>query len=144
VSESIQHSQLVERLLQWTNDHYPTWEGMPVVITADHTARYDGRRPRRIGEAIPDIYATSLPVAFCLIGEAKTTFDLETTHSQNQILCFLEYLRYQEHPFFVLATPWNLINTARNLVRVLVRRVEAQSVNLVFLQDIQGMTPRNA
>ena len=142
VSESTKHNQLVEKLLLWINQNYPSWNGMPVVITADHTPKYEGRRPPKIGEAVPDVYATSLPMAFCIIGEAKTTVDLETGHSQRQMACFLEYLRFQEHSWFVLATPWNLINTARNITRALVRKVEAENVNLVFLQDIEGIPPR--
>lgn len=141
MSDSILHYRLVERLILWASVNYPDWKGNPVITSADHVQTHEGRRPPKIGDAIPDLYITSVPIQFCLIGEAKTTYDLETVHSQNQLSQFLRYLRHQDDPWLVLATPWNLINTARNLMRVLAQREEASCVNLAFIQDIGAIHP---
>lgn len=53
-----------------------------------------------------------------IVGEAKTSFDLERKHSLAQYESYLNYCeRYDGESYFILSTTWQYQNTAKNLLK---------------------------
>lgn len=112
--ESATHAGLVKALITFAERELGTLADLSVRDDAVRPLR--GERPPRIYGYVPDVFATDVPTTATLIGEAKTRSDLETEHSQRQILAFLRYLSQTPNGVFVLSVPLSAVPTARRLV----------------------------
>ena len=113
--ESVQHMQLVERIVRYiARVHGPSGD---VIVFHDLPGPLGCEKPPRISGFVPDVYATNMPHSITLLGEAKTEDDLETYHSRQQIKAYLAFLSQCHHGKFILAVPWQLAATAWNLVK---------------------------
>lgn len=83
--------------------------------------------PLKIDDFRPDVFAEDTNGRI-IIGEAKTTKDLETLHSKNQIKCFIRHLMKKEDSVFILAVPLYSLNAAKNLIRIIKRGLGAENV----------------
>ena len=135
--ESLQHLRLVERILSYLRKHYvgvqqlATLHDLPGVIGCD--------KPPKIGVYRPDIYAIDAPLTTTIVGEAKTQSDLETQHTREQFLSFMEFLRLQPKPVLVVAVPWQVKTAARSLLDGLARHLQIRSIELVVLDDVESL-----
>lgn len=68
--------------------------------------------PPNIDGSRPDIYGRSRDFQFELIGEAKTSSDLDTKHSAKQFSSYLKWCALSEMRTFVLATEWDHVRYA--------------------------------
>ena len=68
---------------------------------------------------MPDVYAKCLSDHTEVLGEAKTATDLETQHSQEQLLAFLRYCANTGKASLILAVPWDMAPSARALLKTL-------------------------
>jgi len=89
-------------------------------------------KPDFIAGFRPDLFARA-PGRLTLIGEAKTTTDLETEHTQRQVAAFLQFLSSVPGAVFVMATPWPAHASAQNLVGKVARQMGITKVELRFL-----------
>ena len=96
------------------------------MVFADHH-RFGNDRPATIGGYIPDVFASDVPATFQVVGEAKTSADLETKRSRRQIIAFLDHLALYERSSFYLAVPYFTAPRARYIVK-LARRAEHDAV----------------
>lgn len=86
------------------------------------------------GNFIPDIYYNYQDVL--IIGEAKTTADFERSHSLKQYDAYIRECEiYPGESILVLAIPWELMPTAKNMFR---RRKEKEklALKIIIINDI--------
>ena len=69
---------------------------------------------------------------------AKTESDLETVHSQRQLLAFLSFLASQHHGILLLAVPWSASAAARNLIASLCRSLDRGAPAVTVLDGVDG------
>lgn len=134
--ESSQHLDLVQRIVDYVrirfagSKHLVTMHDLPGPIACD--------KPPVIGTFRPDVYAIDAPLTRTIIGEAKTTLDLERDHSIEQLSAFFAYLLTQPSPTMIVAVPWQAKATARSLLQMVGRRLEIRdAIELVVLDDVE-------
>ena len=112
MAESLQHQRLVERIVNAVvgvlNDYDET------LCLVDRAVDSDGV-PRRIEGFCPDIYATDASIV--IVGEAKTSGDLESPRTEHQLRAFLKYVEAHTSRHLVLAVPWTAVATAKSVLR---------------------------
>ncbi len=132
MGESAIHSHLVISISDWIRQQYAGANPGLYVLSDVPTSR-PGDRPRPIKGFVPDVFAGTSPRSFTLIGEAKCAPDLFTQRSENQLRAFVNYLAAEEEPVLVIATPWVLRATARNMVQRLIQTEGAEHIALKLL-----------
>lgn len=83
---------------------------------ADHH-RFGSDRPPMIGGFTPDLFASDIPESFRIIGEAKTSSDIDSARTHSQIRAFLQHLSLYENGMFYLAVPLFAGPRARYLLK---------------------------
>lgn len=131
MGESAQHTALVTRIVTWIIDEHGNNGGLSILVDAGDVP--PGRRPSRIGGYTPDVLARTVPSSFVILGEAKSFSNFFEPHTGKQLSAFLEYLRMQERPMLIVATPLAAAGAARSLVRRVQRSTCATHVPVVFL-----------
>lgn len=106
MSESRLHRELVAALLDDIHAH--PWTVTPFIYADSNGAAL----PPIIGNARPDVYANFARIDRVIIGEAKTSIDLETTHTMQQFIDYFEYLSAKPEGELWLAVPWQSAGTA--------------------------------
>ena len=132
MSESAQHLALVRNILVWLNTEYLVSD---LCIRIDSPETTIGNKPPMIGACKPDVFACTVPSRVTVVGEAKTSRDLETFHSREQFASYIKYLRDLQDPLLIISTSWMLHRTARNLVTQIRGMLDAPQVQLVFLHE---------
>jgi hypothetical protein len=127
--ESDRHVRLVEMLIDTVNKRHTPRLGL--MLFADHH-KFGASRPSRIGGHTPDLYAHDVPVTFRIIGEAKTTNDLDTDRSVRQMAAFFDHLALYPGSSFYLAVPWFAVARAEQVVRA-IRRADHAGVSSFIL-----------
>jgi len=135
MSESSVHAALVNNLAAWIQAQVSG--DVRAVVLVDILDVPGATRPPLINGYCPDVYCESLGRA-AFVGEAKTTVDLETRRSREQIAGFLRYLATKERGTLVIAVPWRTVPRAKTLFRYLQRATSTESVYLVFLEMLPG------
>ena len=133
MSESLCHIELVKRVLNYVKTVVdPSFHDL---IEVDNSV--SSKPSRIVGNYIPDVYF--FYDKRLILGEAKTLDDFDRRHSQEQFAAYLkECSSYVEHGMFVIAVPWTLVNTAKNLFRR--KKKEMSSLmKIIVLDDIGGI-----
>jgi hypothetical protein len=111
--ESTLHIRLVECLERRVRERHTTERGLLMLVDHD---RYGSDRPHRVNGYCPDLFASNLPTTFEILGEAKTTPDLERPRSHAQIVAFLDHLALRPGGWFYLCVPLLSVARARHLL----------------------------
>lgn len=137
MSESTQHLDLVRRIVAYVRSRF---SGMQHVVTLhDLPGAIGCDKPPKIGSFRPDVYAVDAPMTCTIIGEAKTTADLETEHTRAQFESFLQYLRAGTKPLFIVAVPWQVSTRARGMLSAIGTRLKiGDDVEIVIIDDIEA------
>jgi len=112
--ESKAHTTLVENLIHTIDSRHSHARGF--IMFADHH-RFGTDRPPMIGGFTPDLFASDVPESFRIIGEAKTSADLDSERTHVQICAFLQHLSLYENAMFYLAVPLYAGPRARTLLK---------------------------
>ena len=137
MAESAKHIALLTKLLQYVRAsasetlHLSVLHDLPGLIGCD--------KPPKLGAYRPDLYATDAPTTRVIVGEAKTTLDLETSHSRQQLLSFLRHLALYPGSTLVVAVPWAARVRAKELLRKLREETNSQHTHLVVIDDIEEL-----
>lgn len=134
MAESSTHSALVKIIINYIGQEHAQIAALGIVNDLSSPLRSE--KPNRIEGYVPDVYAFDAPLTTVIIGEAKTTTDLETEHSKKQITAFLSFLGQQTTGIFILAVPWQAKRRAHAIVTSLREAVGASSVKTVTLDDL--------
>ena len=129
--ESSTHADLVKAVIRYVGSEFG--ELTDIAVREDAVRPIRNERPPIINRFVPDVFATDVPTTTTLIGEAKTSKDIETDHSRRQILAFLSYLSNTPRGIFVLSVPLDGKVTARRLLAELNRSFPATDTRTIVI-----------
>jgi len=133
--ESHLHKSLVKIIERWIRSY--SSEEMTVYVDSEDSL---GNIPPKIDIFIPDIFAKEIYNKYVIIGEAKSSQrDLESDHSEKQIVAYLKYCKNKPNSIVVLAVPFNILNCARSLVKAIKRQNQLNLVKTEVLTSIPLM-----
>ncbi len=136
MGESLTHIRLVDALSLWIVETYLDGDSGYIMVDGPNSSRND--RPPKIGGFVPDVFVPNGPGGRLIIGEAKTTQDLERKHSLEQIETFLHRCGQVQNSCFLLAVPWHTVRLAESIVRQLRVRAGAENVSTEVLKKLAG------
>ncbi len=126
------HEQLVESIVQWIRKDEVFAQNIALhVDSVLEIARYP--YPPNINGHIPDVYAKEMKRSTEIIGEAKTSKDLEFPRTKVQLEAYVEYLKNKPRGVLIVATPWASANSARGIVRSILKRLDAKHIETHIL-----------
>lgn len=135
MSESLKHVQLVQEIVAFVRAEFSAVYALVVLEDSANAAK--GNKPPPIEGFVPDVYAIDVPTTMTVIGEAKTSQDIETDRSRAQIKTFIDFLRWRQNGVFILAVPLGLIGAARTVVNAAVRDASSTPPQIMFLHGPQ-------
>jgi hypothetical protein len=138
VPESTNHTSLLSRLLIYVQQNMN--EHQRLFVLHDMPGAIGCEKPPVIGGYRPDLYAADTPITAAIIGEAKTSNDLETDHSKEQYRAYARYLAMYPGSTMILAVPWHLRVRALTLLRLATNEVNAACVSRIVIDDVQEFT----
>jgi hypothetical protein len=102
--ESYEHIAIVKRVLAYIHSEYA---GVSTLrARTDLPGGTSPTRPPIIGGYIPDVFCTDTPATLNVIGEAKTSKDLQTHRSLEQIAAFYDHLAHAHGGHLAVGVPW--------------------------------------
>jgi len=102
--ESYEHITIVKRVLAYVETEYAA-VGTLRALT-DLPGDKLPTRPPIIGGYIPDVFCTDTPATMTVIGEAKTSKDLQTHRSLQQIATFYDHLAHAQGGHLAIGVQW--------------------------------------
>ncbi len=135
MSESSQHVRLVEALAKYVKENYLGGDGGR--ICTDLQNKNAQGVPPLINGHRPDLYVNNMP-SFKIIGEAKTSWDLERPHTEEQLTAFMKCCSDQKDTVLLLAVPWDMVRLTRALIRDIKKRNGMDSVKPLVLERLPG------
>ena len=110
--ESNLHRRLVQSLVASVEGRHQDWF---LFVDGDYS-RSNGCPPQ-LETVRPDLFARARETRHVVIGEAKTTFDLETTHTAVQLDTYFRYLALERSGELILAVPYLCAGLAHRVCR---------------------------
>lgn len=112
--ESILHKFFVKTIKEWILSFCS--EEM-IILCDSENSFFSKNSPPKIDSYIPDVFAFGRISKKTIIGEAKTSqIDLESEHTERQIIAFLKYCLKKKDSIFVLVVPLYLVNCSKSLL----------------------------
>jgi hypothetical protein len=136
MAESRSHIVLVSILVQWIADSL--LDGDRSYIIVDDPDSSGKMKPPMIGHFVPDVFVSHTKKHLCVIGEAKTSHDIDNTHTIQQIDTFLQKCGESGNSLFVLAVPWHRVGLAASLLDYRKRKMGLQYVKSRVLEKLPG------
>ncbi len=134
--ESQVHINLVNDLVFWISENH--LNGDHHLVLADRPQTMGSQKPPRIDGYCPDAFARNTKSYELILGEAKTSWDLESLHTERQIGSFLKFCSISNSSLFVFAVPWHMARFGKNLLRQIQRRTNTQDVHVLVLENLKG------
>jgi len=134
VGESALHTTLVEAIVQWIGVHTDVPMRMAVLVSSPSTSPL--ACPPSIDGCIPDVYCRCPTAGVVVLGEAKTSKDIETQHSRRQFAVYLRHLATFERATLVAAVPWFCVNQTRGLLKRIQQVTDTTHVSIVVLDQL--------
>jgi hypothetical protein len=115
--ESILHKFFVKTIKEWIL----SFCSEEMIILCDSENSFLSKDiPPKIDSYIPDVFAFGRISKKFIIGEAKTSqIDLESEHTERQIIAYLKYCLKKKDSIFVLVVPLYLVNCGKSLLSYL-------------------------
>jgi hypothetical protein len=137
MTESSTHVLLVSELLQWVDHNIIPRDDLCILV--DSLSSSPDSRPPPIGGKVPDVYVKSVGSdRLVLIGEAKTSLDVETEHTRDQFRDYLDHLKSQRVSILLIAVPWHKTRLVQSIVRRVQEEQNAQRVSVYILENLPG------
>lgn len=111
MSESGHHRILVHALAREISSD-AVWAKPPIVYTDFQDGTNTSAAPPIIGTNRPDVFARDIGASLSIIGEAKTSNDVDNRHTLDQLESFFNYLRLQSKGELWIGVPWLSAGTA--------------------------------
>jgi len=120
VSVSVDHELMVLHLIRWLDEKEAPFHPQTLSTECSLYSKIKTSPPIINGHR-PDLFALSKASdSLCLIGEAKTTKDLETYRTEFQLRSFMRYLMEVGQGYLVLGVAWNSTLSAQSLLRKII------------------------
>ena len=136
MGESAIHSELVRAIVRWVSTKTELSKRGALLSCLPESSRHD--TPPTLSGSVPDVFIKDDTSGTVLIGEAKTSWDIETRRTRAQLTAYLKYLMSCRDAILVIAVPWYCSNQMRSLIRYLQQRTGAHSVNVYVLEELAG------
>lgn len=130
MSESNQHNQLVFAMVRYVENKHPKYK-----ILFDIQEYPGDNIPNQINGFRPDLHAISNNNKHHIIGEAKTTNDLNSQRSKKQIVSFITYLKNQNTSSFLLSIPYDSGARAKVLLYFLSKELYTSTTNFFIFDE---------
>ena len=128
IGESDHHIRLVDQLVKWIHDNLKI-EVIDFVLKDSPASK---EKPPNINGYIPDVYATNNSRERIVIGEAKSSSDLESRNTKSQLDALVEYCCSRSNITIVLAVPWDKVRLAKSLLRNIKKKYNCQTDSIVI------------
>ena len=136
MSESRSHKRLVQSLVSWVQHECPPDSTRIILVDSNGTPR--SARPPSIAGYVPDVYVHPVNLHALVVGEAKTSVDLATPRSSDQLAAFLRWCSLHEDSRLLIAVPWDLVPLAKNTIARLKRDTHTGAVTTIVLEKLRG------
>lgn len=98
--------------------------------------------PPILGSSCPDLYAREIPNSHLVIGEAKTSRDLDNPHTEKQLGEYFHHLATQDSGELIVAVPLFSAGAAHRLCRVAKAKAGTVTVPFEITGWVFGPKPR--
>lgn len=131
MSESDLHRRLVYALSgDISND--VGWDKPPIVYV-DLLDGVSGEPPPNISANRPDVFVRDISTSRTVIGEAKTTNDIDNQHTCDQLTSYFEYLSSQSEGELWMGVPWMSAGTAIRVSKLVRRQTQSESIPICIV-----------
>lgn len=134
MAESREHLRLIDAILRYIEREFAPL--CRFAVFDDRPSEIRGEKPPRIAGFVPDVFAEDVPPTVTIIGEAKTSSDLGTLRSRQQIRAFLEHLALRQRGVFIIAVPWQASRAARSVLESTKHTAGCGNVELVVIDGV--------
>ena len=110
-----------------------------LLVLHDLPGPIGSEKPPAIGGFRPDVYAADIGKQTVIVGEAKTTADIETEHSRAQYVAYARHLSLFDSPTLILAVPWHLRVRAKTLLRLAIEEANTPHVARRVIDDMEEL-----
>ena len=139
MSESEHHRILVHALAREISGD-SVWANPPIVYSDIQDDTITSEAPPIIGGNRPDVFARDIGASLSIIGEAKTSGDIDNRHTFDQLESFFDYLRVQPKAELWMGVPWLSAGTATRVCRYARRESDALHVRFRVVAFMIGNT----
>lgn len=138
MSESDHHRSLVKALGEDIagDTHWP----MPPIVFCDLMDGISGEPPPTIGSNRPDAFAREISTGRTVIGEAKTTDDIDNQHTRDQLVSYFDYLRAQPEGELWMGVPWMSAGTAIRVSKLVRQQTQSDAIRICVVAYMIGAT----
>ena len=130
MGETKEHSNLVEGMFNYVKKSFPYYR-----VSADIQNRTGDEIPLKIGGYRPDLFAYYEKDGSHIIGEAKTSRDLESRHSIDQIKAFLNYLKTKNNSDFMLSVPYESADRAKVVLKFIREELDLKEIKIIVFDQ---------
>ena len=134
MAESDLHKSLVDIMYRWILREWFD-EDCGQVFVDDSDVKTGPRPPAVLGHR-PDVYGQLSGSTGVIIGEAKTSSDLETQRSQSQLGAYLCYCASRPGSCLIVAVPWTQEASARALMDAIKRTNGTEHVQTIVMRQL--------
>ena len=133
MAESLAHISYVKKIISYMLASVP--ECQQCMIQAD-LADYGKRTPQVTGGYYPDVYYRT--PSYFLIGEAKTDGDIDNHHTNAQIDCYIQELRFgfQKEKHLVLSSSLYSFAMLKNMIALKKRCEDLNDIKFHIIDNI--------
>lgn len=132
MTESSQHMKLVDIIVARTHEMVPEpyW---PLIAIDSQTSN---NLPKSTSEGFkPDVLY--IFEGMIIIGEAKTSNDIERPHSKSQYRSYIKKCdAFAGQAYLIIAVPWTEKISVANLIKRMIRQEKITNCHLIILDDI--------
>ena len=143
MSVSLDHELMVLHLIHWLDDIEAPFRPRALLTECSLYPKVRNIPPAIQGHR-PDLFAVS-KVNFdqCLIGEVKTTDDLEKYRTESQLRSFVRYLMDVDCGYIVLGVTWSNVPCAKSILRKILEDEGAKKINALVVNCSNGLLQRD-
>ena len=135
MSESAEHIAMVERVLKHFHTAYR--ETKSIYSVTDLPGRTSKFRPPIIGGYVPDVYCTDTHASLVAVGEAKTSKDLHTGRSLEQLSAFYKHITATKGGYLAIGVPWTEEAFVFNFVKRLALEIPPNEAKVTVVTQIR-------
>ncbi|MBK7686471.1 MAG: hypothetical protein IPJ25_11075 [Rhodocyclaceae bacterium] len=139
MSESGDHRILVHALAREISGD-AIWTKPPIIYCDVQEGAIAVGAPQIIGSSRPDVFARDIGASLSVIGEAKTSKDIDNRHTFDQLESFFSYLREQPKAEVWMGVPWLSAGTATRVCVHARRKSDAIHVRIRVVAYMIGNT----
>ena len=137
MGESTQHQLSLQRIVDYVSETFGNVYSLSALD--DLPKRLGEDKPPLIGGYRPDFYARDVPLTTMIIGEAKTSQDIESEHTRKQFTAYLVRLTHIPKGVLIIAVAWRSVAAVRRILTQITgdQIVHGNTVKVVILDEMK-------